>query len=77
MAFIESGVKENLNTFKNAECLRVFDEAFAMERDQRMLWRIGFTPEQISYLMNECAKRDQRLRQKPELLRRSKSQKGN
>lgn len=51
MAFIESGVKENLNNFKNADCLRVFDEAFAKERDQRMLWRIGFTPEQIDHLM--------------------------
>jgi uncharacterized protein YdiU (UPF0061 family) len=51
MAFVESGVKENLNNFKNAGCLRVFDEAFAMERDRRMLWRIGFTSEQIAYLM--------------------------
>ena len=33
-----------------------FDRAFAMERDQRMLWRIGFTPEQISYLMNNAQK---------------------
>ena len=54
MAFIESGEKENLNNFKNAPCLRVFDDAFARERDQRMLWRIGFTPEQISYLMSNA-----------------------
>lgn len=56
MVFIESGVKENLNNFRNAECLRLFDDAFAMERDQRMLWRIGFTPEQITYLMNNAQK---------------------
>ena len=56
MAFIESGVKENLSKFKNAECLRVFDDAFEDERDQRMLWRIGFTPEQINYLMNNARK---------------------
>ena len=56
MAFVQSGVKENLNNFKNAECLRVFDEAFANERDQRLLWRIGFTPDQISYLMNNARK---------------------
>jgi uncharacterized protein YdiU (UPF0061 family) len=54
MAFVQSGVKENLSSFKNAECLRVFDEAFEDERDQRMLWRIGFTPEQIAYLMNNA-----------------------
>ncbi len=54
MAFIQSGEKANLNNFKNAACLRVFDDAFASERDQRMLWRIGFTPEQISYLMNNA-----------------------
>jgi uncharacterized protein YdiU (UPF0061 family) len=56
MSFAKSGVKENLNTFKNAECLRVFDEAFAKEREQRMLWRIGFTPEQIAYLMSNAQK---------------------
>jgi uncharacterized protein YdiU (UPF0061 family) len=56
MAFIESGVKDNLNKFKNADCLRVFDEAFASEQEQRMLWRMGFTPEQISYLMNNARK---------------------
>ena len=56
MAFVQSGVKENLNTFKNADCLRVFDEAFASEREQRMLWRIGFTPEQITYLMTNARK---------------------
>jgi len=54
MAFVESGAKENLNNFKNAECLHVFDEAFENERDQRLLWRIGFTPEQIAYLMNNA-----------------------
>ena len=56
MSFITSGVKENLNNFKNAECLRVFDESFARERDERMLWRIGFTPEQIAYLMSNAQK---------------------
>jgi len=55
MAFIKTGEKQNLNNFRNAPCLRVFDEAFANEREQRMLWRIGFTPEQIAYLMsNAC-----------------------
>ncbi|HEU4507933.1 MAG TPA: protein adenylyltransferase SelO family protein [Pyrinomonadaceae bacterium] len=56
MAFIESGVKENLNSFRNAECLRVFDDEFAKEREQRMLWRIGFTPEQIEHLMTNARK---------------------
>ena len=56
MAFIQSGEKESLNNFKNSACLRVFDDAFAKQRDQRMLWRIGFTPEQISYLMNNAQK---------------------
>ncbi len=56
IGFIESGVKENLNKFKDAECLRVFDYAFATQRDQRMLWRIGFTSEQIDYLMNNAQK---------------------
>lgn len=56
VSFIQSGVKENLNNFKNAASLRVFDETFARERDQRMLWRIGFTPEQTQFLMNNAQK---------------------
>ena len=50
MAFIESGEKKNLRRFKNAKCLRVFDQAFDAERDYRVLWRIGFTPDQIEHL---------------------------
>src|SRR2546427_4216410 len=54
MAFIESGEKANLRSFKNAQCLRVFDLAFEAERDYRVLWRIGFTPEQIDRLMQSA-----------------------
>jgi len=56
MAFICSGVKENLRAFKDAECLRVFDLAFKTESDYRILWRIGFTPEQIEQLMQKAQK---------------------
>jgi uncharacterized protein YdiU (UPF0061 family) len=56
MAFIDSGVKENLRAFKDAECLRVFDLAFENESDYRMLWRIGFTPQQIEQLMQKARK---------------------
>jgi uncharacterized protein YdiU (UPF0061 family) len=56
MDFIETGVKKNLETFKNAKSLAVFDEAFTREQEQRMLWRIGFTSEQICYLMNNAQK---------------------
>ena len=54
MAFIESGEKKNLRRFKEASCLRVFDQAFAAERDHRLLWRIGFPPEQIDHLMQSA-----------------------
>jgi uncharacterized protein YdiU (UPF0061 family) len=54
MDFIETGVKKRLETFKEAKCLAVFDKAFANERDQRLLWRIGFTPEQICHLMHHA-----------------------
>ncbi len=54
MAFIKSEVKENLRAFKDAECLRVFDLAFETERNYRILWRIGFTPEQIEQLMQKA-----------------------
>ena len=49
--FARTGVKQNLNEFKNAECLKTFDLTFEAERDRRMLWRIGFTPAQIECVM--------------------------
>src|SRR5689334_5364901 len=54
MDFIETGVKKRLDKFKDAKCLAAFDKAFASERDRRMLWRIGFTPEQICHLMHHA-----------------------
>jgi hypothetical protein len=56
MAFILSGVKENLRALKDAECLKAFDLAFETERDYRILWRIGFTPKQIELLMQRAQK---------------------
>ena len=56
VGFIQFGVKENLDAFKNAECLKAFDLAFETEKDRRLLWRIGFTPEQIEYLMQRAQK---------------------
>jgi len=49
--FAHAGVKGKLNAFRNAECLKTFDLAFESERDRRMLWRIGFAPEQIEKVM--------------------------
>jgi len=49
--FTRTGVKQNLNEFKNAECLKTFDLTFEAERDRRTLWRIGFTPAQIECVM--------------------------
>src|SRR5437773_120256 len=49
--FARTGVKQNLNEFKNAECLKTFDLTFEAERDRRMLWRIGFTPAQIEHVI--------------------------
>src|SRR3989442_1843549 len=49
--FVRKGVKQNLNEFKNAECLKTFALTFEAERDRRMLWRIGFTPAQIEHVM--------------------------
>ncbi|MFN2493202.1 MAG: protein adenylyltransferase SelO family protein [Pyrinomonadaceae bacterium] len=56
MDFIDSEVKENLRAFKDAECLQVFDRAFEAEQNYRLLWRIGFTPEQINLLMQTAQK---------------------
>ncbi|HEY3038893.1 MAG TPA: protein adenylyltransferase SelO family protein [Pyrinomonadaceae bacterium] len=56
MAFICSGEKENLRAFKDADCLKVFDSAFENESNYRILWRIGFTSEQIDHLMQAAQK---------------------
>jgi uncharacterized protein YdiU (UPF0061 family) len=48
--FIRTGKKPNLREFKNARCLKQFDESFESEREWRTLWRLGFSPEQIAKL---------------------------
>jgi hypothetical protein len=48
--FIRTGKKLNLREFKNARCLKDFDEAFESEREWRTLWRLGFSREQIEKL---------------------------
>jgi hypothetical protein len=48
--FAQTGCKRNLRYFKNASCLKQFDAWFEREREFRMLWRLGFTPEQIESL---------------------------
>jgi hypothetical protein len=55
--FALTGRKRPLNRYGSLWCLREFDEAFRMERDRRMLWRVGFTPEQIDKLLKR-AKRE-------------------
>jgi uncharacterized protein YdiU (UPF0061 family) len=53
--FAITGRKRNLRRFKDHPCLREFDRAFDRERDFRMLWRIGFEPEQIQRLQKVAA----------------------
>ena len=59
MDFIEKGKKQNLRAFKNDACLKVFDDAFQKEQDYRVLWRVGFDPQQIECLM-ECKSKEVR-----------------
>jgi uncharacterized protein YdiU (UPF0061 family) len=54
MNFIESGKKQNLRNFKEAECLKIFDTAFGMERDYRLLWRMGFAPVEMEQLLKHA-----------------------
>jgi uncharacterized protein YdiU (UPF0061 family) len=54
MHFIVTGRKRRLESFKDARCLAWFDRAFARERDRRMLWRLGFAPEQIEHLRKKA-----------------------
>src|SRR4029077_4398767 len=48
--FSRTGRKLTLSKFKNAACLRQFDAFFEREREWRILWRLGFTPQQIETL---------------------------
>jgi len=54
MDFICSGKKRNMREFKTAQVLKTFDCAFADESDYRILWRIGFIPEQIDHLLKSA-----------------------
>jgi hypothetical protein len=49
--FALSGRWENLRKFDDAPCMRTYDRAFSRERDRRLLWRLGFTPQQSARLM--------------------------
>jgi uncharacterized protein YdiU (UPF0061 family) len=60
--FISTGEKQNLKTFKDAACLKVFDEAFKAERDYRMLWRIGFDSDQIASLVENAQQQIEEFR---------------
>src|SRR6266498_5254805 len=56
MAFICSEEKQNLRAFKDAACLSVFNSTFETESNYRVLWRMGFTPEQIDQLIRSAQK---------------------
>jgi len=62
MDFICSGEKHNLREFKDAACLKVFDSAFEDESNYRILWRMGFTPEQIDELRQRAKKEMEEFR---------------
>src|SRR5688572_30646429 len=53
--FARTGHKRNLRHFKDATCLKEFDDAFDRERDWRMLWRLGFEPRQINRLLKSAS----------------------
>lgn len=50
MHFARTGRKLNLQRFRNVRCLKQFDAFFEREREGRILWRLGFTPDQIHVL---------------------------
>jgi hypothetical protein len=55
--FALTGRSDNLRRFDDAPCLRTYDRAFRRERDRRLLWRLGFTPQQSERLV-KVAKRE-------------------
>jgi hypothetical protein len=57
--FIEKGRKRNFQSFKNAPCLKTFDEAFQKEQSSRILWRVGFDEQQIECLL-QCKPKEVR-----------------
>lgn len=49
--FVVTGKKRPLNEFEDDAHLKEFDRCYESDRQRRMLWKIGFTPEQINKLM--------------------------
>ena len=51
MEFLLGGKKHNIRTYHNHWALKLFDQLFTSFREERLLYRIGFTPEQIQSLL--------------------------
>jgi uncharacterized protein YdiU (UPF0061 family) len=51
--FALTGAKKRVKDFREAPCLAEFDAEFKDERDRRLLWRIGFSPNHIARLMDK------------------------
>jgi uncharacterized protein YdiU (UPF0061 family) len=62
VGFVCTGEKQNLKAFKDAPCLKAFDEAFKAERDYRMLWRIGFNSDHIAHLVENSQQQIEEFR---------------
>ena len=60
--FLIRGRRRNLREFDDAPCLATYDKAFNRERDQRLLWRLGFTAGQASRLMRTARREINDLR---------------
>lgn len=57
-----TGRKRPLQQFADAPSLKTYDRAFDRERDRRLLWRLGFTPEQSTRLMRRARQEIRDLR---------------
>jgi len=51
--FIDTKEKKSLNDFDNHESLQTFDKLFEEERQRQMLYRIGFTKDQIDEIIKK------------------------
>lgn len=60
--FIMKGEKRPLADFDNVSVLKLFDECYNLERQKKMLWRVGFTPEHIETLVKDHQKEIEEFR---------------
>ncbi len=74
--YIQSGEKKNINDFKKHKVLDVFDDSFENEKNENILFKMGFSKKESNYLIKNELKLTKEFRKVFSYFERAKSKKG-